>query len=297
MRSVARNRTRAAVFALLLPLALGVAAAAQEAAPAQPAQEAPAAQDAPAPAQTRTPEELQALAATIDRGMVGTILRITPDEVDVRELTEGSRGQSFVRLRGGKDVAVSGLKESWEKLAQGDLVAVSYKGDPPRAQGVRVLPASVHPDARTVAVQDPYKKPRGREFVGWIKQIDAKQVVLRTPDGPRGSKRKGAVKTFVRHEGTRVELLRDSWDALKKGDRVAINFGKGEPSPADVVKVVLRGGEKPLPRGLATRLFDARYDQSVKDVDGIGEWPPGKPWPPVDEASAGAAAPQAGAAK
>ena len=43
---------------------------------------------------------------------------------------------------------------------------------------------------------------------------------------------------------------------------------------------VLRGGEKPLPPGLATRLFDPAYDESVEDVDGIGEFPPGQVWKP-----------------
>jgi hypothetical protein len=275
MHPIARNRWHLASLALLLPLAL----AAEEAAP-----------KAAAPAAERTPDELRALAASIDRGMVGTILHITEDSLDVRDLTEGSGGSTHVLLAGGPDVAVTGLKQSWDKLAQGDLIVVSYRGDPARAQGIRVLPPSVHPEVRAAVQQDLFDKPRGREFVGWIKRVDAQMIVLRTPNGPPGSKRTGSVKTFLRHKDTAVELLRDSWDELKKGDRVVIAFSKGEPSPADRVKVVLRGGEKPLPRGLATRLFDPAYDQSVKDVDGIGEWPPGKPWPPAEEPSAESAA-------
>jgi hypothetical protein len=130
------------------------------------------------------------------------------------------------------------------------------------------------------AGQDPFANKHGREFMGWIKLVDEKTLIVRTPDGPPGANRKGDVKTFVRQPDTQVELLRSSWSELKKGDRVAVVFSKGEPRPAKTVKVVLKGGEKPLPLGLATRLYDERWDKSVKDVDGIGEWPPDKPWPP-----------------
>ncbi len=272
MHPTARNRWRLASLALLLPLAIATALAAEE-----------AARSNAAPAAKRSLEERRALAATIDRGVVGTILRITKDELDVRDLREGSGGAYYIPLTGGSDVAVTGLKQSWELLREGDLIAVSYRGDPARAQGIRVLPASAHPQVRAAFQSELYDKPNGRVFVGWIKQVDARTIVLRTPNGPAGKKRKGAVKVFERHEDTVVELLRSSWDALKKGDRVMVAFSKGEPSPADRVKVVLRGGEKPLPRGLATRLFDPAYDQTVRDVDGIGEWPPGKPWPPAEE--------------
>jgi hypothetical protein len=276
MHETLRNRWSRLTLALCLPWLLAATAVAQQAQP-KPAVEG------------LSLEELQQRSATIDHGMLGTILRISENELDVRELTEGSGGRKVVRLGGGPDVAVTGEKQSWQALAQGDLIAVSYRGDPARAQGIRVLPPTAHPAAKVVIQQDLYDKPDVREFVGWIKYIDAKTVVLRTPDGPPGTKRKGGVKTFARQQGTVVELLRDSWDALKKGDRVAITFRKGEPRPAERVKVVLRGGEKPLPRGLATRLFDPTYDQSVKDVDGIGEWPIGKPWPPTEAAQSGAA--------
>jgi hypothetical protein len=103
--------------------------------------------------------------------------------------------------------------------------------------------------------------------------------VVRTPNPPKRSRNRAEVKTFVRTDKTVVEHLRTSWDELKKGDRVVVTFAKGEPRPAERVKVVLIGGKKPLPPGLATSLFDPAYDQSVKDVDGIGEWPPDKEWP------------------
>ena len=105
------------------------------------------------------------------------------------------------------------------------------------------------------------------------------------------SRRKGEAKTFVRKPDTKVELLRSSWDELKKGDRVAVVFEKGEPRPAERVRVILRGGLKPLPPGLATRLYDPAYDKSVSDVDGIGEWPPGVPWPPANANAAPGTAP------
>jgi hypothetical protein len=225
-----------------------------------------------------------ALAASVTRGLTGTILRVSKNEISVRNLGEGSGGQSWLPLVGGPSTPVSGLKNSWLELRRGDMVAVSYSGDPPRALGIQVLPLSLLPELGAAAGgRDPYKKA-GREFVGWIKQVDAHSMAVRTPDGPPGSGRKGEVKVFVRHDGTEVSLLRDSWESLRKGDRVSVSFRKGEPRPADSVKVILRGGEKPLPRGLATRLYDPAYDKTVADVDGIGEWPPDKPWPPADRA-------------
>ena len=46
-------------------------------------------------------------------------------------------------------------------------------------------------------------------------------------------------------EGTVVERARSAWEELKKGDRVTVQFSKGDPSPADRVMVTLRGGQKP----------------------------------------------------
>ena len=48
--------------------------------------------------------------------------------------------------------------------------------------------------------------------------------------------------------------------------------------------MVLRGGEKPLPPGLTTRLVDPEYDETVEDVDGIGEFPPDRVWQPKKRA-------------
>jgi hypothetical protein len=218
------------------------------------------------------------LSAQVTRGVTGTIVRVSPEQIMVRNLGEGSGGTSVVALEGGSDVKVAGLRTSWESLAQGDLVAVSYRGEPARAVGIQVLPVGGQLQAATG--QDPFLHKGGREFMGWIKLVDANTLIVRTPDGPPGSNRKGDVKTFVRTPDTKVDLLRGAWSELKKGDRVSVSFSKGEPRPANKVTVVLRGGEKPLPRGLATRLYDERWDVTVKDVDGIGEWPVGEPWPP-----------------
>ena len=74
--------------------------------------------------------------------------------------------------------------------------------------------------------------------------------------------------------------MRDSWDTLRKGDRVKIDFQKGNPRPADRIQVIRRGGEEPLPPGVATRIFDPDYDKSIRDVDGIGETGPVPRVPP-----------------
>jgi hypothetical protein len=293
MRLPARFPKRLARLALLLPLALACAPEGGDAAPGADAATS-AALDAggsdtsgapePAPRPSladRSPEELQEIAANMVRGLTGVILRATPEQIAVRNLSEGTGGSTWIELSGGPDTPVSGEKKSFDALRPGDLVAVAYQGVPPRAVGVRVITQELNPQLAASAFRDPYKK-RGREFTGWIKQIDAETMVVRTPNGPLG--RVGEIKTFSRHDATVVELLRDSWDDLKKGDRVTVIFRKGEPRPADRIKVVLRGGEKPLPRGLATQLFDPAYDHTVKDVDGIGEWPPDQPWPPGAQA-------------
>lgn len=263
MRDAMPTRLRLAAFALLLPLAFAAAASAEDPKPA--AEGADAARPAGPPG-----------------GITGVILKITKDSVAVRNLEQGSGGgRSFLTLAGGADTVVTGEKKSFDTLETGDLVAVSYQGDPPKALGIRVLPRTIDPAFAAAAGTSRYDK-RGREFIGWIKQIDAKTMVVRTPNPPKGTRRKAEIKTFLRTDKTVVEHLRNSWDELKKGDRVAVTFAKGEPRPAEKVKVVLIGGRKPLPPGLATSLYDPTYDQSVKDVDGIGEWPPDKPWPPAD---------------
>jgi hypothetical protein len=268
MRDAMGFRLRLAAFAFLLPLALAVAAHAEDAQPAE--------QPAATPA---TPQKPPDPASAVPRGITGVILSITGESLAVRTLAQGAGGgRSFLTLAGGADTPVSGTKSSFKALEMGDLVAVSYQGDPPKALGIRVLPRELDPTFAAATGADRYAK-RGREFIGWIKKIDDKTMVVRTPSPPKGSKHKAEVKTFVRTDTTQVELLRNSWDEMKKGDRVAVTFAKGEPRPAETVKVVLIGGQKPLPPGLATQLFDPAYDKSVQDVDGIGEWPPDKEWP------------------
>jgi hypothetical protein len=267
-------RLRLAAFALLLPLALAAAAAAED---AKPADAKPA--DAPEKA-AETP-------SGPPKGITGVIINLTKESFAVRNLAQGSGGgRSFLTLGGSPETPVSGTKKSFGELEAGDLVAVSYQGDPPKALGIRVLPRDLDPAFAAATGGAGLYDKRGREFIGWIKQIDAKTMVVRTPNPPPPSRRKGEIKTFVRTDETVVEHLRKSWDELKKGDRVVVRFAKGEPRPAEVVKVVLIGGRKPLPPGLATQLFDPTYDKTVKDVDGIGEWPPGEPWPPSDAKTA-----------
>jgi hypothetical protein len=275
-------RHRLVAQALLLPLALALAASAEEAASGGKDTGA----SAPSPAPAASPKQ-----AEVSRGITGVILALSEKTIAVRNLAEGSRGTNSLTLAANADTRVTGLKKSFAELRQGDFVAIAYQGTPPTATGIQVLPPNLDGQIAAALGLDPYHK-QSREFIGWIKRIDAHTMVVRTPDGPPASRRKGEVKTFVRQPDTKVEMLRSSWDELKKGDRVVVDFDKGEPRPAERVQVILRGGEKPLPPGLATRLFDRAYDQSVKDVDGIGEWPPGVPWPPQNAS----AAPGAGAA-
>jgi hypothetical protein len=264
-----RARSRiACTLLLLLSLASGAARAEDPKPPA----------DETLPVEP-TPEE-KALAEKVMHGVTGNVLRISEDRIVVRNLGEGSKGQGLYELARDEKLSVTGTKKSWEAITRGDLVAVSYKGIPPRAVGIQVLPPQLDPQIAAAVGQDSFLPKAGREFMGWIKMVDANTMIVRTPDGPPGANRPGDVKTFVRQKDTKVELLRSSWNELKKGDRVSVSFSKGEPRPAQVVRVVLKGGEKPLPYGLATRLYDSRWDMTVKDVDGIGEWPPDKAWPP-----------------
>jgi hypothetical protein len=226
----------------------------------------------------------------VRRGSItGKIERAKDDSITVLRLGPVPRPNAprVLIVPGGPDVPVSGEgKQTWSALKRGDLIIVAYEiGETPRATKVLVLPPNAHPVVAAAVGSTPAKK-RGRQFTGWIKYKDETRLVLRSPDAPPTKKREGQVREFVRHEGTEVDLLRDSWEALKKGDRVTIEFGKGNPRPANRIHVVLRGGEKPLPPGLAGRLFDPDYDESVKDVDGIGEIPPGTTWePPSPSAS------------
>jgi hypothetical protein len=287
---------------LLASVLLAAAApwtATAEPAPAEAGAEArspgPAPQAAPA-ARPTAPSDSRPAAPPELTGVTGKILQVEADTLLVQPLGPDARkGPPTVTLHGGADVPVSGQpkREAWKDLRRGDLVAVSYtKADPPHIAKVLVLPPTVHPMAAAALGVTPKQKSGKRVFTGWIKYKDDELFVVRTPDAPPPSPRKGEVKVFKRHEGTRVGLLRDSWDDVRKGDRVTVEFGKGNPRPADTIDVVLRGGEKPLPSGLATRLYDPEFDAQVRDVDGIGEvrsgqaWqpattpPPSKPWTP-----------------
>lgn len=213
----------------------------------------------------------------------GKLERVEDDSLVLRRMgqTTQPNAPAILRIEGGAEVPVSGEGRSqWDKLRRGDLVVVSYRLDPgPVAEKVLVLPMTAHPMVAASLGVTPAKQA-GRQFTGWIKYRDESLMVVRTPDSLPPQQLPGKTRTFVRHEGTKVTLYRDSWDDLKKGDRVIVHFSKGNPRPADLVKVVLRGGEKPLPPGLATRLYDPTYDRSVKDVDGIGELPEGAHWQP-----------------
>ena len=264
MREAMAGRLRLALLALCLPLALAAAAAAEDA----------KRDDAP---------EKQAETPTGPKGITGVIISLTKESFAVRNLAQGSGGgRSFLTLAGDPETPVSGEKKSFAELEAGDLVAVSYQGDPPKALGIRVLPRELDPAFAAVTGGAGLYEKRGREFIGWIKQVDAKTMVVRTPNPPPSTRRKAEIKTFVRTDTTVVSGSRTSWDDLKKGDRVTVAFAKGEPRPAERVHVILIAGKRPLPPGLATQLFDPAYDKSVEDVDGIGEWPPGEPWPPAD---------------
>lgn len=218
-----------------------------------------------------------------NQGITGRILKVSKAGILVAENLGNSPGDRRVEIRGSAEVPVSGKKSTWAQLRKGDFVSVSYRQDPGATRAVSVLVFSPrnHPMFASALGKRTSKK---RVFIGWIKQVDENQLVVRTPNAPPPSKKSGEAIRFVRQEDTAVESLRDSWDALEKGDRVQVYYGKGRPRPAVRVVVLLKGGLKPLPPGLATRLYDARYDDSVKDVDGIGEVPPGTPWPPPDNA-------------
>jgi hypothetical protein len=273
-------------FARVLAL-LALALPALAAAAAQGADGAAPRPDAGAAAEADLPEGLDAVS--------GRILKVTREEIVVQKgFARRDAKPTLLRVHGGAAVDVSGAKSTWFELRRGDLVTVAFsrearKGEEEArlARKVVVLPPETDPAyAAALGKATPRQKHNVRRFVGWIKKIDADGMVVRQPDLPGG--RDGEARDFVRTDATSVDHLRDSWDALQKGDRVIVVFGKGRPRPAEQVSVILRGGEKPLPPGLATRLFDPRYDETVKDVDGIGEVPPGTPWPPQKESAKGA---------
>jgi hypothetical protein len=258
-----RNASRIAALALLLPML------------------ASAGEPAPDPgAIVQTP-------ATY-RSVTGRLDSVGKDQLVVEQFSATTGAHQRLRFAGGGDVKVAGKKESWFALRRGDLVTVIWDSAAAvqaplsgRVVKVTVMDPTEHPAiARLIGVEPP---KHGRVFTGWVKQKTGDSIVVRTPDGPPPGGHKGEVLVFARTEKTKVEVRRSSWDEIKKGDRVTVHYGKGRPRPAERIQVVLKGGEKPLPPGLATRLFDPRYDHTVKDVDGIGEVPPGAEWkPPAD---------------
>lgn len=244
-------------FALLLPLAMSPAAA----------------DEAPAGAVVQQPANYETV--------TGKLLKKTADRLVVQQLGGPDQGKK-VRIAGNAKVPVAGLKESWAALSPGDAVTVTYEAEGAARTAVKVdvkRPKDLPVVAQLLGKPPPAKR-RGRSFTGWIKEKTDERIVVRTPDGEPPNARKGEAIAFVRTEDTAVSHLRSSWAELKKGDRVTVSFAKGRPRPAKQVIVVLRGGEKPLPPGLATRLYDPTYDKTVKDVDGIGEVPAGAVWTP-----------------
>jgi len=212
----------------------------------------------------------------------GIIHKVMADGLLVRRAGPASdpRAPAYMAFAGKLGVPVEGQgKNSWLALRRGDLVMVSYvKGPPHRVTKVNVLTRQTATPAVPGVTPIPPAR-RQRTFVGYIKKRDGDELIVMSPKAAPPGRRPAETKAFVRTDQTQVGVLRDSWDELRKGDRVRIGHQKGNPRPIDVVQVIRRGGEEPLPPGLATRLFDPRYDESVEDVDGIGETGP-VPRPP-----------------
>jgi hypothetical protein len=222
----------------------------------------------PEPPKPKPGETLEAVTATI--------LTVQPNRLLVVRTGSATRaeGPRVFDFAASPDVPVAGAgRTRWADLAQGDPVLVSYvAGERPQARKVTVLTRQVPIDKLILAeVGFPIEKPASRTFVGFIKKVDGDVIDVMRPRAAPPATRPSQLKRFVRQPGTQVAVLRDSWAALKKGDRVKIEFQKGNPRPIERVQVIWRGGEKPLPPGVATRLFDPSYDRTVKDVDGIGE--------------------------
>jgi hypothetical protein len=259
-----QRRARARWLSLLLACAVPALAA-------DPAPNAAQPEPAPAkPAATPPGETLEAVTATI--------LAVGPKRLLV--VRSGSATQPgaprVFDFTVSPEVAVSGAgRARWADLARGDPVLVNYVdtgGDRPQARKVTVLSRPIPIDTLIMAEAGfPLEKPPKRSFVGYIKKVDGDVIDVMRPRAAPPVNRPSQLKRFVRRPNTKVAVLRDSWTSLKKGDRVKIEFEKGNPRPADLVQVIWRGGEKPLPPGVATRLFDPTYDRTVKDVDGIGE--------------------------
>ena len=266
MRRCARKPLLAAALACCLP----VLANAQVAPKATGELEAGPKPTEKVEAVTKPTEELEGVTVIIQKVQAdGILIRVAGTS------TDPSIPREF-KIAGSLRVKVSGNgKKHWLDLRRGDLALVSYvKGDPPVARKVNVFPrASVDPTLLAAVGLDP-RKPKERTFIGYIKRKEGDELHVLSPAPANNARRRPEIKRFIRHEETSVEVLRDSWDDLRKGDRVKIAFQKGNPRPADLIQVIWLGGEKPLPSGVATRIYDPTYDKSVKDVDGIGETGP-----------------------
>jgi hypothetical protein len=263
MRRCARKLLLAAALACCLPL---LASAQAEKAPVEEIEAVTSA----AEAASKPTEKLEGVAVFIEKVQADGILISVAGTS-----TDPTIPRSF-KIAGSSRVKVSGNgKKHWIDLRRGDLALVSYvKGDPPVARKVNVFPrVSIDPTLRAAVGLDP-RKPKERTFIGYIKRKEGDELHVLSPAPVNQARRRPEIKRFIRHEETSVEVLRDSWDDLRKGDRVKIAFQKGNPRPADLIQVIWLGGEKPLPPGVATRIYDPKYDENVKDVDGIGETGP-----------------------
>jgi hypothetical protein len=203
----------------------------------------------------------------------GQLKQASRHELVVRRM-DGGPGEQVLTLQGGMHVPVGGEKRSWLNLRRSDFVTVAWDPETNHLKKVIVHKPEANPRVATALGKQGKME---RAFTGFVKYRDHAKLVLRKPDS-ENRRRKGQKMTFVRGEDTTVDTFRDSWDEIRKGDRVTVEYSKGRPRPAVLVHVVYRSGEKPLPPGLATRIFDRKYDRTVKDVDGIGEWPPDKEW-------------------
>lgn len=276
----------------LLAMAVALSAAAQEE-PAPGAEAEPGGEVVEAPAEPEAPAEAEADAeeapaaeetepgtpARIE-AFPGIIQKVTGQGILVRGVGQPSdpSAPALMFFTGKVGVPVKGEgKHGWMALRRNDVVLVSYeKGPPHKTRQVNVLPRPAGPNAPTTAKR---QKPASRSFVGYIKLKEGDEIIVMQPRKPVQNAPAPPAKAFVRVENTQVTVLRDSWEALRKGDRVRILHQKGNPRPIDVLQVIRLGGEQPLPPGVATRLFDPRWDASVEDVDGIGETGPVPPLP------------------
>ncbi len=292
MRGIALNL---ALLLWLLPVGIGAAEPAMPAAGEAAEAAAEQAKTAGGDGSEAEANEAKSRAQAPTGGASGLIRSVNRSQITIDRIgrRKGTKGATVV-LKGHPKVPVSGKKKRWMALRKGDFVTVAWSDTttPATVRKVVVHPREQHPAMAAALGTNRQLEPTVRKFVGWIKQKTDTGLVALTP-GPepvpgRAERRKpepGKTMKFVRMEYTTVEMKRGAWEELRKGDRIAVYFGKGRPRPAERIVVLRRGGERPLLPGLATRLFHPDYDRTVKDVDGIGEVPPGTAWEPAISAS------------